>query len=231
MESPLDDPRDHRYRCSVWIKTKERSIVIDTGPEFRLQTLRAGIKHIDALLMTHEHMDHIAGMDDLRSFNYVQKKPIPVYTGKETQQAIRTRFSYMFDPGKTPGSVDLDFRECNGVFTEGDCTITPLPVKHGTMNVMGFRVNDLSYVTDVSFIPDETKKLIEGSKILVLSGLRWDPPHPTHFTIPQAIEAAAELGIPVTYIVHISPFVRHEETSRRLPPGIKLAYDGLGISL
>ncbi len=225
------DPRNQRYRCSAWIRTRERSLVIDTGPEFRLQTLRAGIRHIDALMLTHEHTDHITGLDDLRSYNYAQKAPIPVYTSKKTEEAIRHRFHYMFPPNKTPGSVDLDFRPFTDAVHEGDCTIIPLPVMHGKMEVMGFRINDISYITDVNHIPDKTAEKIHGSKILVMSGLRWSPPHPTHYTIPQAIEVSEKLGVQQTYLIHMSPFVDHQDVSKRLPSRVKLAFDQLEVSV
>ncbi len=230
-KNETNDPRNHRYRCSAWIQTPERSIVIDTGPEFRLQTLRAGIGRIDVLLITHEHNDHLAGLDDLRSYNYAQKKPIPVYTSKQTEESIRHRFSYMFPPNKTPGSVDLDFKPFNGPVTEGDCEIIPLPVRHGKMEVMGFRINDISYITDVNKIPDETAEKIRGSKILVMSGLRWSPPHPTHYTIPEAVEVSKELNIANTYLIHMSPFVDHGQVSARLPDRVKLAFDQLEVSV
>lgn len=230
-ENSTNDPRDQRYRCSAWIQSPQRSFVIDTGPEFRLQTLRAGIKHIDALMITHEHMDHIGGLDDLRSYNYAQNQAIPVYTNSQTEKAIRSRYSYMFPPEKTPGSVELDFIDWEGTVKDGDCEITPLQVKHGTMDVLGFRINNISYITDVSAIPDETANKIQGSEILVMSGLRWDPPHPTHFTIPEAIEVANRLKIKRTYLIHMSPFVRHEETARHLPEHVRLAYDQLQLTL
>jgi phosphoribosyl 1,2-cyclic phosphate phosphodiesterase len=225
------DPRNQRYRCSAWIQSEERSLIIDTGPEFRLQTLRAGIRRIDALMITHEHTDHIAGLDDLRSYNYAQKKSIPVYTSQRTEEAIRHRYSYMFPPDKTPGSVDINFLPFHEPVMEGDCIIVPLPVLHGKMQVMGFRINDISYVTDVNHIPEETAEKIRGSKILVMSGLRWAPPHPTHYTIPEAIEVSDKLEVDQTYLIHMSPFVDHAEVAKKLPSRVKLAFDQLEVTV
>lgn len=230
-EIPTGDPRDERYRCSAWIKTKQASILIDIGPEFRLQTLRSGLRKIDLLLITHEHTDHIGGLDDLRPFNLSQKGSIPVLTTQSCHDAIRKRFYYMFGPNQTPGSVDIDMAVPTGPVTFKDCKITPLAVKHGKMEVMGFRINDLSYITDVNEIPAETAELIQGSKVLVLSGLRWKPDHPTHFTIPQAVDAANELGVDTTYLIHMSSHVVHQEVSRMLPDNVKLAYDQLCVSI
>lgn len=225
------DARDQRYRTSVWIQTKEASIVIDTGPEFRLQTLRAGIQKIDLLLLTHEHTDHIAGLDDLRPYCYVQKKPIKTFTSEQCMDAIRTRFHYMFEPNKTPGSVSLDFTELKEKIQFKDCEITPLPVKHGGMDVMGFRVNDFAYITDTNFIPEETKKRIEGAKVMVMSGLRWEPEHPTHYTIPEAVQVADKMGVPLTYLIHMAPYVYHSETEKKLPDHVRLSYDQLELEI
>ena len=230
-EDMSGDPRDERYRCSAWVQVNGMSIVIDTGPEFRLQTLRSGLNKIDLLMITHEHTDHIGGLDDLRPFNYVQKSALPVITTPQCPRAIKQRFSYMFEPGKTPGSVDLNFQEIKDDYDYNGVKIVPLSVYHGEMNIFGFRIGDFSYITDVNYIPPETKALIKGSKVLVLSGLRWSPEHPTHYTIPEAVEIAEELEIEQTWLVHMSPYVHHAQTCARLPKHVQLAYDQLTITI
>ena len=230
-ENITSDPRNNRWRCSAWLQTAETSIVIDTGPEFRLQTLRAGIDHIDLVLITHEHMDHIAGLDDLRPFCYKQNQRMPVYTTEVGIGAIYSRFDYMFGDNRYPGAPALDLHEMTAPVSFNDVTITPLPATHGDVNVLGFRVNDVAYFSDVKTIPDETKERIKGAKLLVLDGLRWKPDHPTHMTIPQAREVAEELEIPQTYLVHMNGYVNHEETNHRLPHHVRLAYDQLTVEV
>lgn len=225
------DPRDERYRSSAWIKTEKSSIVIDIGPEFRLQTLRAGIQRVDLLLVTHEHMDHIGGLDDLRSFNYVQEQSIPVYTTDTCRESIKSRFDYMFGPDRYPGAVSVDLNTLDDPMRYQDCNITPLPVQHGDLDILGFRINELSYMTDVKYIPDSTKEKIKGSEVMVLSGLRWGPRHPTHLTIPEAVEIARELDIPRTYLIHMNSYVHHEEISKKLPSNVFLAYDQLEVEI
>lgn len=225
------DPRNQRTRCSVWVRTQEFSIVVDVGPEFRMQSIRSDVKKIDLVLITHEHMDHVAGLDDLRAYNYVQKQPIPVYTTPKVIRSIRTRFDYMFGEHKYPGSTSLDLKEISTPKTFADCTITPLPYHHGDIDVMGYRINDFSYMTDVKSIPESTKEKVKGSKVLVLSGLRWAPEHPTHLTIPEAVDIANELKIPQTYLIHMNSYVDHESSNQKLPDHVQLAYDQLEISI
>jgi phosphoribosyl 1,2-cyclic phosphate phosphodiesterase len=225
------DPRDERFRCSAWVQTEKTSILIDIGPEFRLQTLRSGLRRIDLLLITHEHIDHIGGLDDLRPFNYVQKHSIPVYTTQSCKDSIMHRFDYMFEPNKTPGSVNIDIHVPDEAVTFQDCKITPLTVYHGSLKVYGYRINDLTYITDANSIPDKAKEQIKGSKVLVLNALRWTPSHPTHFTIPEAVELAQQLDVPQTYLIHMSSHVNHEETNNKLPENIRLAYDQLFVDL
>ena len=226
-----DDPRNQRYRCSAWVRTEETSILIDAGPEFRLQSIRSNIDHIDLVLITHEHMDHMAGLDDLRAYNYKQQGPIPLYSSKNGIKSIYSRFDYMFGKNKYPGSTSLKLHEVTEPFRFNDVDITPLPYNHGDIDVTGFRLNDFSYMTDVKHIPDSTKELVQGSKVLVLSGLRWKPEHPTHLTIPEAVNVAEELNIPMTYLIHMNSYVDHESSNRKLPPHVRLAFDQLEITI
>lgn len=224
-EDLAHDPRNERSRCSAWIQTKKTSLIIDTGPEFRIQSIRSDIKHIDYVLITHEHMDHIGGLDDLRMYNYVRKGPIPVYTTSSAIESLKKRFDYMFGENKYPGSTSIDLNVIDSVITLDDLEITPLPVFHGELEILGFRINNFSYLTDVKSIPDSTKALIKGSKVLVLSALRWSPDHPTHLTIPEAVGLINELEIPEAYLIHMNSYVDHQESNEKLPPHIRLAYD------
>ncbi len=223
------DPRNERTRCSAWIQVNGKSILIDAGPEFRIQSIRSGIKNVDYFLVTHEHMDHISGIDDLRIYSYLKKKPLPTYTSKQCIHSIEKRFDYMFGENKYPGSTSLNLHEVTESFYLDGIEITPLPVTHGSIDILGFRINDFSYLTDVKSIPEKTLKLIEGSKVVAMSALRWEPEHPTHQTIPEAVEILQKLEIPQSYLIHMNSYVDHEPTNAKLPENIQLAYDEQSI--
>lgn len=224
-EELYHDPRNERTRCSLWIQTEETSILIDAGPDFRTQSIRSGLKHLDAVLITHEHMDHIGGLDDLRMYNYLIKKELPLYTTPTAVESIKTRFNYMFGEKKYPGSTSLDLTVAEHPFKVNELTITPLPVKHGDMDIIGFRINDFAYLTDVSHIPPSTIEKVKGCKTIVLSALRWEPKHPTHYTIPEAVEMLDTLGAERGYLIHMNSYVDQETSNTQLPDHIKLAYD------
>ncbi len=224
--------KDHRLRASVMITYKNTQINIDAGPDFRYQMLRAKVNKLDAILITHCHKDHIAGLDDVRSFNYLYKKPMDIYAVPRDQEAIKREFSYAFDEMPYPGVPDMNLiRFSEEPFKIGDLEIIPLPVIHAKMKVMGFRIGDFSYVTDTNYILPETMDKISGSKIVVINALRRRH-HVSHFNLDEAVETLKQLRPKKGYITHISHMMGlHDDVQKELPPFIELAYDGLELEL
>lgn len=227
------DPRDQRLRASVLITEDGVQYCIDAGPDFRQQMLRAGVIRLDAILFTHAHKDHVAGLDDVRAFNYFSGKPMPLYATKSVQRAIRREFSYAFDPRNTyPGLPRITFRTIdNAPFSIGKLTILPVRVKHAGMPVLGFRIGDLTYITDANHIPPRELKKISGSRILIINALRKEP-HVSHFSLEEAISIARQVRAERTYLTHISHQMGlHAEVESELPSDIRLAFDMLSIEL
>lgn len=226
------DYRDKRLRTSIHIDVKGKSLVVDTGPDFRQQMLRAGIRKLDAVLFTHEHKDHTAGLDDIRPFNFAQKKDMPVFARQPVIEQIHREFAYIFSSNRYPGIPQVDCIEITeSPFQFEGVSITPIPVLHYKLPVLGFRIGDFSYITDANFIPDESLSKLEGTEVLVLNALQQES-HISHFTLEQAIEQALKIGAKTTYFTHISHRLGlHQEVERNLPEGIFLAYDGLQISI
>jgi phosphoribosyl 1,2-cyclic phosphate phosphodiesterase len=225
------NPHDKRLRSSILVQSSDTSFVVDTTPDFRYQMLRINNQKLDAVLFTHPHKDHIAGLDDVRAYNYFQKKPRDVYANKITQDALRREFYYAFAEERFPGIPQLELHtiDNNQNFFIGDVHVQPILVWHLHMPVLGFRLGDFTYITDAKRIDEEEKNKIKGSKILVLNALRKEP-HISHFTLSEAIALSEELEIPQVYFTHISHQLGlHEEINQQLPAHIRLAYDGLQV--
>jgi phosphoribosyl 1,2-cyclic phosphate phosphodiesterase len=227
------DPRDRRLRPSVFVQLNDgTSLLVDAGPDLREQALAHRIRRVDAILFTHGHADHILGLDDVRRFNFMQKRPMPCYGDARTVADIRQAFSYAFDPAtqKGGGLPQIETFTIHGAFSVGRQEIVPVPIYHGGRPILGFRVGGFAYLTDCSRIPDSSWELLEGLEVLVIDALR-DRPHPTHFTLEEAIAASRLIGAQRTCFTHMCHDLRHAATSARLPDGIELAYDGLVIEV
>ncbi|MFT4605863.1 MAG: phosphoribosyl 1,2-cyclic phosphate phosphodiesterase [Rhodothermales bacterium] len=229
------DPRDTRTRCSALVQVDGLSILIDAGPDFRAQALRENIGHIDAVLFTHHHFDHVVGLDDLRPFLFRNKSPIPCYAPPETERVVRQMFSYIFDDGSYPGVANLTLhalgREPLNVASRdsGDTTrVIPIPAWHGETPVYGYRFGNVAYLTDTNRIPESSMELLDGVEVLILDALRRRP-HPTHFSFDEAIEVSRKVKARETWLVHMTHTVGHAEEDQAMPDGVRLAYDGLVV--
>ena len=225
-----DDYRNNRLRVSILIETADKTIVIDSGPDFRYQMLRAKVKDLDAILFTHEHKDHVAGLDDIRPFNYLLHKNIDIYATDRVQNALKREFSYIFSDVKYPGLPQIELHTIDQEpFFIGEAEIIPLAIMHYKLPILGFRIGDFTYITDAKTISEETVAKVMGTKILVVNALQRQT-HISHFTLDEAIEFAEKIGAEQTYFTHISHNLGlHEEVEKELPIGMKLAYDGLTL--
>ncbi len=226
------DPRDKRLRTSLLIESERSTVVIDTSSDFRQQMLQHHVMRLDGVVFTHHHFDHIGGFDDIRPYNFNVGGPMPIYAMRETLDVLEYTFPYAF--GKVPSSgtsvpsVDVHLIDADP-FTVGDITLQPIPLYHGaSLRVNGYRIGDVAYCTDTNHIPIPSMERLKDLDVLILDGLRWEP-HPTHFTITQALEIIEHLKPKVTYLTHIAHQIKHADTEAQLPDNVFLAYDGLSF--
>lgn len=224
--------KDKRLRCSILVQSPTTTLAIDAGPDFRYQMLRAGVKHLDAILFTHPHKDHVAGLDDVRAFNFFSGKPMNIYANELTQEVIIREFPYAFTDTKYPGLPEITLNPIDiEPFTVGDIPVQPVLVWHLKMPVLAFRLGKFTYITDANRIEAPEKEKIKGSEVVVLNALRKEK-HVSHFSLDEAIAMAQELQAPQTWFTHMSHQMgKHEEVSRELPNGTGLAYDMFQIKI
>lgn len=226
------DPKDKRLRSSILVQSASTTVVIDTTPDFRYQMLRAGIRRLDAVVYTHPHKDHLAGLDDVRAYNFFQHRAMPLYANAMTQESIVREFPYAFADVRYPGIPELELHNIDKEpFTIGDITLTPIHVWHMKMPVLGFRIGDFTYITDANRIEEDEKEKIRGSRQIVLNALRHEK-HLSHFSLREAIAEVEELGIPEAWFTHISHQLgKHSIVEPTLPTNRHLAYDGLALEI
>ncbi len=226
------DSKDKRLRSSVLIEDEIINLVIDTGPDFRQQMLNAQVNHLEGVLLTHGHKDHIAGLDDVRAFNYVQRKAIDVYARNDVHETLKNEFSYAFAVEKYPGVPEIHLHEIkNKLFKIKELEILPINVMHYKLPILGYRIKNFTYITDANYIDDLEKEKIKGSEILVVNALRKQK-HISHFTLSEALKLIEEIKPKTAYLTHISHIMGlHEAVSKELPENVYFAYDGLQLEL
>ena len=225
------DPRDKRTRPSLLLRYNGRAVVIDTGPDFRFQALRANLDRLDAVLFTHAHADHVLGLDDTRPFSLPENKVIPIYGNRPAIQGVRRIFQYVFDGNYPYGGVPLlEDHIITEPFTLFGLEFVPIPTLHGRLEVLGFRFGNVAYLTDYNEIPDSSLQLLKGVAWLFLDALRHEA-HPTHMTVADAVRLAEQLQPQRAFLTHIAHDLGHEETNVSLPESVRLCYDGMQLEV
>ncbi|HYJ37141.1 MAG TPA: MBL fold metallo-hydrolase [Chitinophagaceae bacterium] len=224
--------KDKRLRSSIMVESATTKLVVDATPDFRYQMLRANVKHLDAIVFTHPHKDHVAGLDDVRAFNFFTRKPMDIFANEMTQEVIIREFAYAFADTKYPGVPEIRLNTiAYDEFMVGDIKVIPILVWHLKMPVLGFRFGDFTYITDANRIEQAEKEKIAGSKVIVLNALRKEK-HISHFTLDEAVAEVQQMKIPQAYFTHISHQLgKHDDVNTELPPGISLGWDKLEINI
>lgn len=226
-----EDPKDKRLRSSLFIETKETSILIDTSPDLRQQMLTHKIDKVDAILFTHEHSDHTAGLDDIRPINFKLRKNIPLYAMDRVVEDLRDRFKYIFVKDYYPGIPMLNLNTIEGSFKIKELDITPIPVNHGKLEILGFRFGSFAYLTDVKTLPEESYALLENLEVLVINALRIEE-HYTHLNLEEALVEIQKINAKQNYLTHLSHRLGfHSEMNQKLPKNVQLSFDGLSLEL
>jgi len=228
-----NDPKDNRMRSSVLIEQNGETYCIDTGPDFRLQMLQNKVKSLRGLLYTHEHKDHLAGMDDIRAFNHLENRPMEIYCSKEVEQALKREYYYVFTENKHGGipSVNLHIIDDKPFQLEGGLKAIPIKVKHHTMPVLGYRFGDFTYITDAKTIAEEEIEKVKGSKVLIVNALRIES-HISHFNLAEALAFIEKVNPEKAYLTHISHlFGKHEDICKMLPKNVSVCFDGMTIEM
>jgi phosphoribosyl 1,2-cyclic phosphate phosphodiesterase len=226
-----DEPKNRRSRPGLKVELPGGVLLVDTPTDLREQALRFGLPRLDGVLFTHSHADHIFGLDDVRIFNFKQRRPVPCWGSAATLRALRRTFAYAFEQGQEGGGKpQLDLIEVQGPFEVLGQQVVPVPVWHGTMEVYGYRLGRFAYVTDCSAIPEASFELLAGVEVLILGALRYRP-HPTHFSVAEAVAAAARIGARHTVFTHLAHEIDYRSPQVDLPPGVELGYDGLVLDV
>lgn len=227
-----DQEKDKRLRASVYVEVNGVNILIDAGPDFRQQMLRASVKHLDGILLTHEHKDHIGGLDDVRAFNFVNRRPMDIYAEERVQDALKQEYAYVFAENRYPGVPEMNLFNVDGYpFEINGVKIIPIRCFHYKMPIYGYRIGDLTYITDANFISEEEKEKIVGSKYIVINALRKQK-HISHFTLGEALKLIEEFSPRKAFITHVSHQMGfHADIQAELPRNVAIAYDGLVVEI